>query len=167
MSGGAIAPDIKRKWYGLAQRHLRMATRLLRRGFADGATFHTYHAFECILSAHIAASGYDVPPQGWTKLNTPSGKTVKAYPSPGGGIQEKAAHKARLVFFDEVADRTKPYFATYSTLSRFLTVAARNDALYYDATSDLLPQQRYPPAQVTGLLPMVRRFAREVWREIR
>ncbi len=167
MSGGTVPPDIKRKWYGLAQRHLRMAIRLLRWGFADGAAFHAYHAFECILSAHIAASGYEVPPEGWTILNAPSGKTIKAYPSPGGGIQDRSAHKARLIFFDQVADRTKPYFATYSILSRFLTVAARNDALYYDASSDLLPQQQYPHAQVSGLLPLVRRFAREVWREIR
>jgi len=166
MSGGGVTPDIKRKWYGLALRHHRMASRLLRRGFADGAAFHAYHAFECTLSAHIAASGYEVPPEGWTRLHTPSGKTIRAYPSPGGGIQDRSAHKARLVFFDQVADRTKPYFATYSILSRFLTVDARNDALYYDAPSDLLPQQHYPRAQVAGLLPLVRQFAREMWREI-
>lgn len=167
MSGGVVTPDIKRKWYGLALRHRRIAARLLRLGFADGAAFHAYHAYECILSAHIAASGFAVPPEGSTMLSTPSGKTIKVYPSPGGYIKETSTHKARIVFFGEVADRTKPYFATYSTLSRFLTVNARNDALYYDATHDLLPQQRYTLAQVAGLLPLVRRFAREVWQEIR
>jgi len=35
-----VRPDAKRKWYGLALRHLRMASRLLNLGFGDGATFH-------------------------------------------------------------------------------------------------------------------------------
>lgn len=43
--------------------------------FADGAIFHTYHAYECVLSAFIAAHNYPVPPEGWTKLTSPSGKS--------------------------------------------------------------------------------------------
>lgn len=78
-------PDYKRKWYGLALRHLRMASRLLDSGFSDGAIFHAYHAYECVLSAFITAHNYPVPPEGWTKLTSPSGKSILAYPSPRGG----------------------------------------------------------------------------------
>src|SRR5438270_9855049 len=91
-------PDRKRKWYGLALRHLRMASRLLRAGFADGAIFHTYHAYECVLSALIAAHGHPVPPEGWTTITTPSGRTVSLYPSPSGGIPDRSAHRARQLF---------------------------------------------------------------------
>lgn len=167
MTGGFSLPDPKRRWYGLAQRHLRISARLLRSGFADGATFHAYHAFECTLSAMVAARGYAVPPEGWVSLLTPSGRVIHAYPSPGGGITDRSAHKARIVFFRELADATKPYAATFNRLSRFLTVTMRNDTLYYDASLDLLPQQRHTDASVRGLLPMVRLFAREVWQEIR
>jgi HEPN domain-containing protein len=55
---------IKRKWYSLALRHLRIASRLLGAGFADGAYFHVYHAYECGVSAFIAAHGVPVPPEG-------------------------------------------------------------------------------------------------------
>jgi len=75
-----VRPNAKRKWYGLALRHLRMASRLLDSGFADGATFHAYHAYECVLSSFIAAHGYLVPPEGWTKITRPSGKAVLVYP---------------------------------------------------------------------------------------
>jgi hypothetical protein len=144
-----------------------MARQLLRAGFPDGAVFHAYHAYECTVSALIAAHGYAVPPEGWTKLISPTGKTIQAYPSPGGGIPEKSAHKARLVFFHELADRTKPYFATHAVLSRFMTLSDRMDALYYNAHRGQLPHQRYSRAFATGLLPDVLKFAQEVWQEIR
>src|SRR5688500_7841788 len=92
-------PSRKRKWYGLALRHLRMASHLLASGFADGAVFHTYHAYECSLNALIAARGYPVPPDGLTRLTLPSGRTIRVYPSPGGGIREQSAHKARILLF--------------------------------------------------------------------
>jgi hypothetical protein len=167
MTGTAAPSAAKRKWYGLALRHLRMAARLLRLGFADGAAFHAYHAYECVLSAFIAAHDFAVPPEGWTRLLSPSGRLVGAYPSPSGGITDRSAHVARIVFFDELADRTKPYYATHVRLSNFLGVDARNAALYYDANRDLLPHQQYSAMLVAGLLPVVRQFAREAWREIR
>jgi hypothetical protein len=48
-----------------------------------------------------------------------------------------------------------------------LDVNARNNALYYEASRDLLPQQRYSEAWVIGLLPMVWQFARQVRQEVR
>jgi HEPN domain-containing protein len=54
-----VQPDPKRKWYGLALRHLRMAARLLDSGFADGAVFHTYHAYECVLSAFVCTGSVE------------------------------------------------------------------------------------------------------------
>jgi hypothetical protein len=39
--------------------------------------------------------------------------------------------------------------------------------LCYDENLDLLPHQRYDYALVAGLLPTIRRFAGEVWQEIR
>jgi hypothetical protein len=139
-----------------------MATRLLRSGFADGAVFHAYHAYECVLSAFIAANGYPVPPEGWTSLSLPSGKIIKAYPLPGGVIQDRNAHKARIVFFDQLADSTKGYYATHQLLRTFITYQDRLDALYYDPASKRLPHQRYLMPFTSGLLPVVERFAREV-----
>lgn len=139
MTAPIVPPaDAKRKWYSLAQRHRRMAQRLLRAGFADGAMFHTYHAFECTVSALIAAHGVAVP----------------------------TSHQGRIALFAAVADPTKPYMALQRRLSR-LTVRLRNEALYYDEVNDVLPTDRPGMANVTWMLPLVHRFAREVWREIR
>ncbi len=76
MTVAIVPPDPKRKWYGLTLRHLRMASRLLDSGFPNGAIFHTCHAYECVLSAFIAAHGYPVPPEGWAKLASPKGTKV-------------------------------------------------------------------------------------------
>lgn len=127
MTASATLPDPKRRWYGLAQRHLRMASRLLRAGFPDGAFFHAYHAYERIVCAFIAAQGIPVPPEGATILTTPRGK--KVYLTPRRGLQEPSVHRARLLFFAELADRSKSYARTHAILSRFMTVNNRNDAL--------------------------------------
>ncbi len=162
-----VQPYQKRKWYGLALRHLRMASRLLVAEFADGAVFHTYHAYECVLSAFIAAHNYPVPPGGWTKLTSPSGNIISAYASPKGGIQVNSAHKARLMFFIELADSTKPYFTHHTFLSRFITLDDRMDSLYYDAIRDRLPYETYDLSFANDLIPVVNSFAREVWKEIK
>src|SRR6266851_10458390 len=104
-----IQPDPKRKWYGLALRHLRMAYRLLDSGFADGAVFHAYHAYECVLSSLIAAKGYPVPPDGKTQSVSPQGTRVFGYPSPQGIIPQQGTHKVRQIFFMQLADKSKPY----------------------------------------------------------
>lgn len=155
-----------RAWYGLALRHLRMASRLLRSGFADGAVFHAYHAYECVLSSFIAVKGYPVPPQGWVKLKQPSGKSVKSYPSPKGPIRENSAHNARIVFFNNLADPSKLYYTTHTRLSRFITLSDRQNSLYFDASTGRAPHERYKESFVRGLLPTLRQFARDVRREI-
>ena len=144
-----------------------MALVLLRAGFAEGAVFHAYHAYECILSAFIAAKGYPVPPEGWTKIRSPSGKLIHAYPSPAAPIKDRSAHKARIVFFDHLADRTKPYFATHGRLRRIITLSDRQSALYYDAVVYRLPHEQYNVSFAQGLLPLVYGFARDVRSEIR
>ena len=47
-----------------------MAERLRRSDYFDGAVFHAYHAYECAISAFLAARGVSVPPshQGWLQL---------------------------------------------------------------------------------------------------
>lgn len=167
MIGPPVPPNPKRRWYGLALRHVRMARLLLNGGFADGAVFHLYHGYECALSALIAARGYPVPPEGWTQLRSPSGKTVKAYPSPGGGIQERPAHRARILFFDELADHTRPYYANHSRLRRYLTLDERMGSLYYDAARDRTPHERYDSTFAVNVMAEVMEFARQVWDEIR
>ncbi len=113
-----------RKWYYLGLRHLRMAFRLMRSGYADGAVFHAYHGYEWVLSALIAAKGYPVPPEGWTTLRLPTGRVLQAYPSPQGMIPDHNAHKARIVFFDQLADRTESYYRDFNRLSRRDSVKA-------------------------------------------
>lgn len=51
----AVAEE--RKWHYLALRHLRIGFRLLRSGYADGATFHGYHSYGCLLGALNSAKG--------------------------------------------------------------------------------------------------------------
>ena len=46
-----------RKWFQLGVRHLGIASSLVGT-FPDGSAFHTYHAFECAISAVIAAKGW-------------------------------------------------------------------------------------------------------------
>ncbi len=159
-------PSYKRKWYGLSLRHLRMARRLLSASFADGVVFHTYHGYECVLCAFIAGKGYPVPPANWTHLTTPSGNIVKYYPNPSGKFQG-SAHTARRVFFEQLADRTKPYYQRHVILSSFLPQSHRNDALYYDPIHNLLPQDRFNNTFAAQLLPEVHQFARDVWQDIR
>ncbi len=48
-----------------------------------------------------------------------------------------------------------------------MTNERRNNALYYDAVRDLLPQQRYNDVDVWVQWRAVRQFCREVWRDIR
>ena len=115
-----------------------MAERLRRSGFPDGAAFHADHAYECVVSAVIAAHGVPVP----------------------------TSHVGRLTLFARVADPTKPYAATVRRL-RPLTIRARNDALYYDEGVDRMPTDQSSTNTIVGHLPLVHRFAREVWREIR
>ncbi len=165
MNASTVPADSKRKWYGLAQRHLRMASRLLASGFADGAYFHIYHAYECSVSAFIAAHGVAVPPDGVTVLTAPRGKRV--YLSLISGRQESSTHKARIMFFNELADPTMPYARLHARLRRLMTDRSRNDALYYDTGRGLLPQQRYDYLSVSAQWSIVRQFCREVWRDIR
>jgi hypothetical protein len=147
----------------LAIRHLRMSRLLLKSGFADGAMFHAYHAYECSLSAFIASSGYFVPPTGWTEIEDPqTKKVIRYYSSPSGLFKEGSAHKARAILFDKLADRTKPYYQTFTLLSPGLSVAIRNDTLYYDVKNQSLPQQQYDAAYVRQLWPKVHQFVGEI-----
>ena len=161
MTTGPPRPSGDRKWYGLSLRHLRMSLRLLRLGFPDGSCFHTYHAFECAVSALIAAKGFPVPPDGKTYLG---GRTY--YNGPSGQIYEPSTHKIRLILFNELADKSKPYYASFTRLQRILTNPMRNDTLYYDFARDLLPAQRYGHPLALGYYNQVRRFVSEVRVEI-
>ncbi len=166
MSAIVPEPGEERKWYYLALRHLRMASRLLRAGFAAGTAFHTYHAYECALSTVIAANGYPVPPEGWERLHLPSGQSIQAYPSPQGGVLDKNAHKARIVFFDQLTEQSKPYRATHDLLKTFLTYDDRLDSLYYNVVRDHLPEQRYQTVFTGDLFTIVLRFVLEIRVEV-
>jgi len=103
--------------------------------------------------------------RGATRLTSPRGK--KVFIAPRSGRQEPSTHRAKVLFFDELADLTKPYAQLHAHLSRFMTNERRNNALYYDAVRDLLPQQRYNDVDVWVQWRAVRQFCREVWRDIR
>jgi hypothetical protein len=168
MTRHAGVPHIKRKWYRLAKRHLRMAARLLRDGFSDGAFFHSYHAFECAISAIIAAKNYPVPPDGKRTIYAgPKRRKFQYYPAPSGQLKELSSHKVRFLLFDELADHSKSYYTIYQTLSRILTKDERNDSLYYDHTTDRLPHEQFKHSQVEPFYTDVREFVREVWNEIK
>ena len=161
MKSTAPLHDEKRKWYYLSLRHLRIASRLLNSGFADGAVFHLYHAYECGASSLIAAQNYQVPPAGW-KTITVGTKTQKYYPSPKGKIMDASAHVARLRLFNEVADRTKRYYARHKILFSFMTPTLRNNALYYDPVRNMLPEQVHNLGFAKGLYPQVKLFIKDL-----
>jgi hypothetical protein len=158
----------KRRWFHLALRHQRMADDLLKGGFADGAVFHTYHAYECVLSSLIAANGYEVPPNGLVTGPSPTtGRQVRLYPGPSGAIVDVSAHRLRIVLFAQLHDPSQAYASTFTTLRSFMTVDFRNNALYYDTANDRLPGQAYGAPFAGRLLSQIRQFAREVWASIR
>jgi hypothetical protein len=162
MTASPTGAHPKRKWYELTLRHLRMSLRLLRAGFPDGAYFHAYHAYECAVSALIAARGYNVPPEGKVK-----GKPGY-YPAPAGHIPaNQSTHQIKLLMFDKLADRSKPYFSIHSKLKSFMPVNARMTALYYDATSNRMPHDIHKYTDALAAYHEVRIFAREVWKDIR
>lgn len=138
MTERRLPPEgIKRRWYALAQRHRRMAERLRRDGFTDGAVFYAYHAYECAISALIAARGLPVP----------------------------ASHSGRLALFERLRDPTRPYAATQNQLDQ-LSIQTRNASLYYDEGDDAMPTERLDLGFAELVLPIVHRFAREVWADI-
>ncbi len=115
-----------------------MAERLYRSNYFDGAVFHGYHAFECVVSAFIAARGVRVPPN----------------------------HRERIIRFTQNIDHTQPYATEYVNLD-FLTLAVRNQSLYYDEATNVMPPDRYDAIFTDYLLSAIDRFARAVWRELR
>ncbi len=100
-------------------------------------------------------------------LTLPSGSVQRVFPSPSGHIKERSPHKARIVFFDQLADTTKPYYKTHALLKRIITVEDRLNALYYDVVTDKLPYERYPLTLVSDLLPVVQEFAQDIRQETR
>jgi hypothetical protein len=165
MTAPPSAPHPERKWYGLALRNLRIASRLLRAGFPDAAYFHIYHAFECAVSTVIAAKGYQVPPEGRVKIKVGK-KTIRYYPSPSGRIKEDSTHKVKLILFVELADRSSAYYARFGTLKSFLTVPSRNYSLYYDPVADQLPHEKFSHSYVLSVYAEVRKFVKEAGTEI-
>lgn len=164
-----MAPSLvpARKWYYLALRHLRMARRLQTAGFFDAAVFHTYHAFECLLSSLIAAKGFPVPPQGMViPARGHPGPRGKVYYGPAGPLAEQGTHKLKILLFRQLREQEKAYSRTFALLSRSITVADRNDALYYDPVRDQLPEQRFSAEDASALLDRVSQFARELRIEI-
>lgn len=157
--------DERQSWYVLAIRHLRMARRLLRSGFTDGAIFHTYHAYECVLSSLIASRGHPVPPLG--KIPLAAGKGQRRGFKTPAGVEEPSTHKARLLLFDEFADRGAAYYAVHAKIRRWLTTDFRNDALYYDSVARKLPHEGWTGRDADRALVEVRAFAQDVWRSIR
>jgi len=115
-----------------------MAKVLLRTGFADGAMIHTYHAFECAISAVIAVHGESVPPN----------------------------HHHRLSLWSRIRDVSKPYAAMEERLPD-LTMSVRNNALYYDEADGLLPHDRFSSAFVGEQLRLVAGFVFQLRHELR
>ena len=166
MVASAGQPPHKRKWFELALRHLRVAWRLRRQGFADVAVFHVYHAYECTMSALIAARGYPVPPSGRIQPIPPKGPRFYQLPLGGTVPDAVGAHSARLTIFSELAMPGSKYTAIHQRLRQFLP-QTRNDALYYNPAAGRMPADLFGTKFFDGVFPDVREFAREVWREIR
>lgn len=166
MTTHAGVPHPARKWYGLALRHLRIASILLRKGFPDAAYFHIYHAFECAISSVIASKNFPVPPDG-KKIIYMGKKRLIQYTASKGQITEPSTHKARFLLFDDLADHSKSYYTAYSILSRFLTNDDRNASLYFDHKTYLLPHEQYNHSHVEPLYRDVREFVKGCREELK
>lgn len=153
------------KWYRLGLRHLRVARCLLGLGFHDAAVFHAYHAYECGLSALIAANGHEVPPSGGKLPGTSSARGVE-YTCRGGNVVEPSAHQARIAMFNKLADDTKPYYSVHARLQRYVQ-STRNDSLYLDRNTGSLPHQSFSPSFADQFVARVRAFAKALWPDMR
>ena len=111
------------KWIRLAVRHVRMG-RKLQGKFPDGTTFHAYHAFECAVSAYIAARGRKVPP-----LDKKSGVPVNP----------KSDHKRKLVLFRHLTKTSDHSNGLFTLVSRYMTTILRNDTLYHNGQTNQFP----------------------------
>lgn len=146
----------KDKWLRLAVRHLRMAVKLYDKGLADGASFHSYHAFECTASAFLAFKGSPVPPEGKAKTKI-KGKWVRHYSSPRGPITEQSTHKAKILIFEDLADKTSTYYSHYMTMSRFSNTL-RNATLYYDSITNKMPSEVFSKPDAADLFKDAKLF---------
>lgn len=151
----------KQKWHALSERHLQMADHLLNVGrtiFHDGAVFHAYHAYECILNAIIAANGYLVPPDGWYR------RRGKRYYRAPVDFEDKGTHNARLEFARQLIKPVASYYTSYLNISTYVNTDYRNDSLYY--VHNRLPEQRFTFTDAQLFFRDVENFVDEVWRDI-
>ncbi len=153
------------KWYRLGLRHLRVARCLLGLGFYDAAVFHAYHAYECGVSAVIAANGYEVPPWGG-RASSPLGARGIEYSCRGGNVIEPSTHQARISMFNKLADHTESYYRIHERLQRYVQTK-RSESLYLDRNTGTLPHENLSTAFAEQLTTRVREFAKALWSDMR
>jgi len=71
------------------------------------------------------------------------------------------------MLFDELSNKSHPYYSIHQQLKRTLSMQARNTALYYDPKLDRLPQRAYKTKDAQQALQQVRAFARALWSDIK
>jgi HEPN domain-containing protein len=155
----------KDKWLRLAVRHLRMAVRLSEKGLYDGASFHTYHSFECSASAFLAFKDSSIPPDG-RMIKRVGGKKIRYYPSPLGDITDQSTHKVKILIFKDLADKTSSYYAKYMTMSRFSN-NLRNSTLYYNSATRKLPSNLFSKTDASDLFRDAKSFFELISKEIK
>ena len=121
--------SLEDKWLRLAVRHLRIC-RSLANKFPDGTTFHAYHAFECAVSAFIAAHGRDVPPLDKKRAS-------------GGTPHPKSDHKRRISIFRKLTQPTDHSNSLFGRMAPYMTSELRNDSLYHDGTTNRFPYETH------------------------
>lgn len=152
----AVARWVREQWHDLAERHLAMADMLFQSGYHDGAVFHAYHAFECMLCAIIASTRHYVPPEG----KMPGGKQY--LDGHGRPFPNKGEHDARVRIAQSLIAKNAPYRADYDAL--IPRKPWRNLSLYYE--DDTLPYDRFPAVTADHYRTHVRQFMRAVWADI-
>jgi hypothetical protein len=124
-----MAPVANRDvWLNLTRRHLRMARRLGEAALYDGAVFHTYHAFECFVSAALASRGHDPakPPTGY---RTGSAGRVSSHVAILNWFQDE--YRGQAVASDSSALRV--YLCGLTGRATTAEHDLRNSCLYYTA----------------------------------
>lgn len=84
----------------------------------------------------------------------------------GNGLAVPTDHARRFALYERLRGTTTPSAAPEFNLD-ILTVRSRNDSLYFDERTGRLPTDRFGADLIGQLLPLVHRFAREIWAEIR
>jgi hypothetical protein len=157
----------KQRWYELAVRHSSMADMLCNASppYCDGAYFHAYHAYECMVTAILASAKMPYTREAWQY--DPATHTYYYFDYHGNRLDDRGEHYVYLMLARQIIGTTKPYSAAFDALAKHKP-NHRNQAIDYRFGYLKLPhdQAPYRCEAVRHYVRQVQQFIEEVWRDL-